>query len=60
MIVPGSQHSPPQPSCLGGWVQIRRLPIGLPPQTLHGYSDGCRMTGVSVLLGQVDMCVRCT
>ena len=60
VIVPGSQHSPPQPSCLGGRVQIRRLPIGLPPQTLQGYSDGCGMTGVNVLLGQVDMCVRYT
>lgn len=39
-------------------MQTRRLPIGLPPQTLHRHSDGCGVTGVIVVLGQVDVCVR--
>lgn len=32
VIVPGTQHSPPQPSCPGMWA--RKLPVGLLPR-LH-------------------------
>lgn len=60
VIVPGNQHSFPQPRCLGGRVQTKRLPVGLPSQTLHVHLDGCGMIGVNMVLGQVDMYVRYT
>lgn len=55
VIIPGNQHSSPQPSCLGFGMQTRRLPVGLPSQTLHGHSDGCGMASVNRVLQQVDM-----
>lgn len=58
VIVPGNQHSSPQPRCLGGRVQTRRLPKGLLSPTLHVHSVGCGMTGVNMVLGQVDTYVK--
>lgn len=59
VIVVGNQHSPPQPSCLGGGeggdCKAAREPT---TRDSARHSEGCGMTGVSVVLGQVDVDVR--
>lgn len=34
--------------------------MGFLSETLHGHLDGCGMTGINMVLGQVDMYVRYT
>lgn len=34
--------------------------MGFLSETLHGHPDGCEMTHVNMVLGQVDMYVRYT
>lgn len=54
----GIWHHAPQPSCLGGGEAGDGGAASEPRARDSARSEGCGMTGVSVVLGQVDVDVR--
>lgn len=58
VMVPGNQHISLSAAAPGGEVQTGRVPVGLPSPTLCRHSDGCGVTGGSVVLGPVALYVR--
>lgn len=54
----GTSTAPASAQLPWGWGADQEAALGLPPQPLHRLADGCGVTGVIMVLGQVDVCVR--